>query len=89
MRTEELIVYRDFEEGQLLQNMAWLMRNYEEKETRTQARDRFYVCIHQLIEMAGKYGFYGNLWHCYLAAGCTGVCTGALLSQSQPGEQGV
>ncbi len=67
MRTEELIVYRDFEEGQLLQNMAWLMRNYEEKETRTQARDRFYVCIHQLIEMAGKYGFYGNLWHCYLA----------------------
>ena len=26
-----------------------------------------YECIHKLIEQAGKYGFYGNLWHCYLA----------------------
>lgn len=26
----------------------------------------FYGCIHRLIELAGTYGFHGNLWHCYL-----------------------
>ncbi len=23
--------------------------------------------MHRLLDMAGRYGFYGNLWHCYLA----------------------
>ena len=27
----------------------------------------FYECIHDLIDLAGNYGFHGNLWHCYLA----------------------
>ncbi len=27
----------------------------------------FYQCIHDLLELAGNYGFHGNLWHCYLA----------------------
>ncbi len=22
--------------------------------------------MHRLLDMAGRYGFYGNLWHCYL-----------------------
>ncbi len=30
-------------------------------------RELFYDCIHRLIELAGSYGFHGNLWHCYLA----------------------
>ena len=30
-------------------------------------RGLFYDCIHRLIELAGTYGFHGNLWHCYLA----------------------
>ena len=25
-----------------------------------------YRCIHRLLEMAGRFGFTGNLWHCYL-----------------------
>lgn len=29
-------------------------------------RGLFYDCIHRLIELAGTYGFHGNLWHCYL-----------------------
>ena len=64
MREQELIVYRAFQDGELLQDMAWLMSHYEEDES---ARELLYDCIHRLIELAGTYGFHGNLWHCYLA----------------------
>lgn len=78
MREQELIVYRNFEDGALLYDMAWLMSRYEDAAAgREQCEDRpctlegmtalFYDCIHRLIELAGNYGFHGNLWHCYLA----------------------
>jgi predicted AAA+ superfamily ATPase len=68
MREEELIVYRDFEDGELFHDMAWLMAHYDDECTHVEdMRALFYKCIHRLIELAGTYGFYGNLWHCYLA----------------------
>ncbi len=78
MREKELIVYRTFQEGDLLTDMAWLMSHYEEagpeeisaegRACTTEAvKALFYDCIHRLIELAGTYGFHGNLWHCYLA----------------------
>ena len=68
MREQELIVYRDFEDGQLLRDMAWLMSHYDDKKSkRDDMAALFYDCIHRLIELAGSYGFHGNLWHCYLA----------------------
>ena len=63
MRDKELIVYRNLEEGELLHDMARLMEGGEGEE----ARELFYRCIHRLIDLAGRYGFHGNLWHCYLA----------------------
>ncbi len=76
MREKELIVYRNFQDGELLCDMARLMERYEEAgegpeaaggtDARTLAAT-FYSCIHRLIELAGTYGFHGNLWHCYLA----------------------
>lgn len=62
MREQELIVYRKFEDGQLLHDMCRLME-YDKEVT----RELMYDCIHRLIDLAGHYGFYGNLWHCYLA----------------------
>ncbi|MBQ7934305.1 MAG: DUF815 domain-containing protein, partial [Lachnospiraceae bacterium] len=68
MREQELIVYRDFGDGQLLYDMAFLMTNYDnECYNKEDMRGLFYKCIHGLIEIAGTYGFHGNLWHCYLA----------------------
>lgn len=64
MREQELIVYRNFEDGELLHTMARLMSHYEEEGA---AAELLYDCIHKLIELAGVYGFHGNLWHCYLA----------------------
>lgn len=77
MREQELIVYRDFQDGELLHDMAWLMSRYKDAEpgralgarnlTKAAMASLFYSCIHRLIELAGTYGFHGNLWHCYLA----------------------
>lgn len=68
MREQELIVYRNFEDGELLYDMAWLMEHYQDDYYNVEdMAGLFYECIHRLIELAGSYGFYGNLWHCYLA----------------------
>ena len=68
MREQELIVYRDFEDGELLYDMVFLMEHYQDEYYNEEdLRALFYDCIHRLIELAGNYGFHGNLWHCYLA----------------------
>ena len=67
MRENELIVYKNFEDGELLQDMVWLMENYSsDYYNKEDKASLFYDCIHGLIEQAGNHGFYGNLWHCYL-----------------------
>lgn len=68
MRENELIVYRDFEDGELLYDMAFLMGHYDDEYyNKEDLAALFYDCIHKLIELAGSHGFHGNLWHCYLA----------------------
>ena len=68
MREQELIVYRNFEDGDLLYDMAFLMEHYKDEYYNAEDMSALlYDCIHRLIEMAGSYGFHGNLWHCYLA----------------------
>ena len=68
MREQELLLYRDFEDGKLLYDMAWLMSHYEDDYYNCEdMRALLYQCIHQLLELSGSHGFHGNLWHCYLA----------------------
>ena len=38
----------------------------EAKANREANREIFYECVNGLIELAGQYGFEGNLWHNYL-----------------------
>ena len=68
MREQELIVYRDFEDGELLYDMAWLMEHFQDDYyNKEDMAGLFYECIHRFLDLAGNYGFHGNLWHCYLA----------------------
>ena len=68
MREQELIVYRDFEDGDLLRDMVYLIENYKKNDRDTlELQTLFYKCFHELLELAGQYGFYGNHWHCYLS----------------------
>ncbi len=90
---EELIIYREFEEAQILRNMTWIMEHYKEKEQKESVRERFFTCMHALIDLAGRYGFEKNLWQDYLtlllvnnenvfstACEITGVSDGSLLT---------
>ena len=56
MREKELIVYRDFEDGELLYDMAFLMSHYDDEYYNTEDMAAlFYECIHDLIDLAGTY----------------------------------
>lgn len=63
MRVEELLLYRDLEHGELLNDMVGLMAHYRERPD----RELFYDCMHKLMEFAASHGFYGNIWHVFLA----------------------
>ncbi len=69
MREKELLIYKDFgEDGRLFFDMAWLMEHYKDDYyNKEDIKSLLYDCMHGLLEMAGDLGFYGNLWHCYLA----------------------
>ena len=67
MRIDELIVYKDFGNDSLLEDMAYLMDHYKDcEEDKDYLRGLAFDCIHRLLEMGGNHGFSGNLWHCYL-----------------------
>lgn len=62
----ECILYRDFEQGELLDKMTMLMEDISHPKVLYGKDGEYFACIHQLVEMAGTYGFAGNLWHDYL-----------------------
>ena len=62
----ECILYRDFEQGELLEKMTMLMKDISHPKVLYGKDGEYFACIHQLVEMAGTYGFAGNLWHDYL-----------------------
>lgn len=64
-RVNECILYRNFEHGEVLEQMTELM-DLESKEELGFCKKEFFSCVNQLIELAGAYGFSGNLWHNYL-----------------------
>lgn len=67
---EELICFRSFENEELFTNMSELMekcRQISFSSISSHDRSLLYKCMSQLIEFAGRGGFYGNLWHDYLA----------------------
>ena len=63
--TEELMIYRNFEDGRIFEDMVWILDHYEEEEADL-LKEMYYETAHGLIDMAGNYGFAGNLWHDYL-----------------------
>ena len=60
------ILYRDFEQGELLKSMTELMEDISHHQALFGKEGLFFQCIHDLVELAGNYGFSGNLWHNYL-----------------------
>ena len=63
---KECILYRDFEQGEILEKMTELMEDVDHPKVLYGKAGTYFACIHELVEMAGSYGFSGNLWHNYL-----------------------
>ena len=65
-RIEECILYRDFEQGTILNKMTNIIEQIQAGESAGELDGDFYECLNALVEMASKYGLSGNLWHAYL-----------------------
>ena len=64
---QECILYRDLEHGQVLRDMLCLLEGHRTGSMGLEEqKGLFFDSVHRLVEMAGFYGFYGNLWHDYL-----------------------
>lgn len=64
MKSQELILYRNFENRELFDQIAALFSlSEEEKEKRVPDSN---ACAGRLTQLAAAYGFRGNLWHCFL-----------------------
>ena len=66
MRTNELLLYKNMEEGKILKDMTFLMEHYEDAEKEEELKSLFFTCMNEILEMAVSHGFEGNLWHNYL-----------------------
>ena len=67
MRTNQLMLYKNMEHGELLQDMTFLMENCEnEYYNKEDMVSLLFECINELLEMTASHGFEGNLWQNYL-----------------------
>lgn len=66
--TKELILYKDFEDGELFYDFTYLLENYQNDSCDKEEMEAlYYECFHELLEISASHGFEGNLWHNYLA----------------------
>ena len=66
MRTNELMLYKNMEYGEILKDITFLIDNYEsEFYNKEDLRGLLFDCINELLELSVSHGFEGNLWHTY------------------------
>ena len=67
MRTHELIIYKNLEQEQILNDMTFLMENYDnEYYNEEDLKSLLFACTGSILELCVDHGFEGNLWHDYL-----------------------
>ena len=67
MRTNELMLYKNIDYGELLRDMTFLMENHgNDYYNREDLKSLLFECINELLELSVSHGFEGNLWHTYL-----------------------
>ncbi len=64
----KLVIYRNLRHDSILRGLAACCADFDSQNYQTEAlTDRIFSHIHVLLDLATKYGFDNNLWHCYLA----------------------
>ena len=68
-RDGELILYRNFKRGDILNDMSRLVYEYEfgyDEEEHVDYRTLLFDIVSRLVELATDHGYRGNLWQMYL-----------------------
>lgn len=64
---KELILYKNFEYDRLFYGFTRLIEHCGDGSCdSSKMAEEYYVCCHDLVEMAVSHGFTGNLWHVFL-----------------------
>lgn len=66
MKEQQLLIYRGILEHSLFLSMAKLVHRYENRDSE-ELSTLAAGCVSGLLTYAAEHGFYGNVWHCYLA----------------------
>lgn len=67
MRIHELIIYKNLEQEQILNDMTFLMENYDnEYYNQEDLKSLLFERTGSILELCVDHGFEGNLWHDYL-----------------------
>lgn len=67
MRANELILYRNMEDGQILKDMVFLMEEYRnDYYNREDILSLLSDTVNRILELSVSHGFEGNLWQDYL-----------------------
>lgn len=67
MRTNELMLYKNKDHGEILRDMTFLIENHgSEYYNKEDLRSLLFECVNSLLELSVSHGFEGNLWHTYL-----------------------
>ena len=67
MRTNELMLYKNMDYGDILSDMTFLMENHGNDYYNTEdLRSLLFESVNSLLEFSVEHGFKGNLWHTYL-----------------------
>ena len=67
MRTNELMLYKNMDYGEILNDITFLMENHgSEFYNKEDLRGLLFECVNELLELSVSHGFEGNLWHTYL-----------------------
>ena len=67
MRTNQLMLYKHMEHGELLKDISFLMENCEnDYYNKEDLVSLLFDCLNELLELTASHGFEGNLWQNYL-----------------------
>lgn len=67
MRRNELMLYRHMEHDDILEDMAFLMDEYQsDYYDQEDLVGLLYECVNKILELSMSHGLEGNLWHTYL-----------------------
>lgn len=67
MKLNNLIVYRELKDNEILRDMCFVINNVDNKTyDKNELENKLFDCVHKLLTVADDHGFYGNIWCVYI-----------------------